>query len=206
MQPKKIIIVDDHPLVIEGFKSMFVNDTSVELAGFAMNAYDAISFLKSNSDIEIAFLDINLPDISGIELCKKIKLEFPKIKCLALSTFNERVYVSKMIENGASGYLLKNSTKEEILEAIETIEKGGLYMNVELQEKSTSTIKGKPVLTRREIEVLEQIAEGLTNQEVADKLFISTSTVSTHRQNLLLKLDANNTASLIKIAAKFGFI
>lgn len=200
------MIVDDHPLVIEGFKSMFLNDTSIELAGFAMNAYDAISFLKHNNDVEIAFLDINLPDISGIELCKKIKQEFPNIKCLALSTFNERVYVSKMIENGACGYLLKNSTKEEILEAIAAIEKGGLYMNVELQENSKTTIKGKPVLTRREIEVLEQIAEGLTNQEVADKLFISTSTVSTHRQNLLLKLDANNTASLIKIAAKFGFI
>lgn len=206
MQTKKIFIVDDHPLVIEGFKSMFVNDENIDLVGFAMNAYDAISFLKNNNEVEIAFLDINLPDISGIELCKKIKQEFPKIKCLALSTFNERIYVSKMIENGASGYLLKNSTKEEIMEAMTTIEKGSLYMNVELQENKTSALKGKPILTRREIEVLEQIADGLTNQEIADKLFISTSTVSTHRQNLLLKLDANNTASLIKIAAKFGFI
>ena len=201
----KIFIVDDHPMVIEGFKALLNQNTDINVVGSAENAYQAIDFLKNN-EVDIAFLDINLPDISGIDLCKKIKTEFPNIQCLALSTFNDRNYVSKMIENGASGYLLKNSSKEEIIQAIEAVSKGNMFFNVDYQKQNTSKFDQKPILTRRELEVLKEIADGLTNQQIADKLFISSTTVSTHRQNLMLKLDTNNTALLIKMAVKFEFI
>jgi len=202
---QKIFIVDDHPLVIEGFKTLLKQNENVIVVGSAENAFEAMDFLKKN-EVNIAFLDINLPDISGIELCKKIKTEFPAIQCLALSTFNDRAYVSKMIENGASGYLLKNSSKEEIFLAIGEVVKGNMYFNVDYQKQNTSKYDQAPIITRREKEVLIEIAEGLTNQQIADKLFISITTVSSHRQNLMLKLDANNTASLIKMAGKFDLI
>lgn len=200
----RIFIVDDHPMVLEGFKALLQTE-NITIVGTAKNAFEAMDFIKKNK-IDIAFLDINLPDISGIELCKKIKTEFPEIQCLALSTFNDRTYVSKMIENGASGYLLKNSSKEEILKAIEEVSKGNMFFNVDYQTQNASKYDQKPILTRREKEILIEIAEGLTNQQIADKLFISITTVSSHRQNLMLKLEANNTATLIKLAAKYNLI
>jgi DNA-binding NarL/FixJ family response regulator len=202
----KILIVDDHLMVLEGLKSLLQNIENLKIVGTASNAYDAIAFLKQN-EVDIAFLDINLPDLSGIDLCLKIKEEFPEVKCLALSTFAERSYISRMIQNGAMGYLIKSSSKEEILEAIERVQSGGFFMNVNLldpiSEKENKTI---PFLTRREKEVLELIAEGMTNQQIADKIFVSVLTVNSHRKNLLTKFEVNNTASLIKVAAQNGLI
>ena len=192
-------------MVIEGFKTLLSQNDKITVVGTAINAFEAISFITKN-EVDIAFIDINLPDINGIELCKKIKTEFPSIMCLALSTFNDRSYVSKMIENGANGYLLKNSSKEEIYKAIDEVSKGNMYFNVDYQTQNTSKYNQIPIITRREKEVLVLIAEGLTNQQIADKLFISITTVSSHRQNLMLKLEANNTASLIKNAVKFELI
>jgi DNA-binding NarL/FixJ family response regulator len=202
---KKVFIVDDHPMVIEGFKTLLAQSEDIYVVGSADNAFQAIDFLEKN-EVNIAFIDINLPDISGIELCKKIKTEFPVIQCLALSTFNDRSYVSKMIENGASGYLLKNSSKEEILKAIDEVSKGNMFFNVDYQKQNTSKYDQTPIITRREKEVLTEIADGLTNQQIAEKLFISITTVSSHRQNLMIKLEVNNTASLIKMAIKFDLI
>ncbi|MCE7067955.1 response regulator transcription factor [Dyadobacter sp. CY326] len=202
----RILIVDDHPLVLEGLKSLLSESEGISVVGTATNAIDAISFLKNN-EVDIAFLDINLPDISGIELCKKVKDQFPEVKTLALSTFSERAYVSRMIQNGASGYLIKSSSKEEILEAIQQVQAGGYFMNVNFdQAAATSAPKTIPFLTRREKEVLILIAEGMTNPQIADKLFISVTTVNSHRQNLLMKFEVSNTASLIKLAAGLGLI
>jgi len=201
----KILIVDDHPLVLEGLRSLLANSKGISVVGTVSNAFDAIAFLKEN-EVDIAFLDINLPDISGIELCKKIKEQFPKVKSLALSTFSERAYVSRMIQNGASGYLIKSSSKEEILEAIRQVQAGGYFMNVNLDQNAAPTAKATPFLTRREKEVLLLIAEGMTNPQIAEKLFVSVTTVNSHRQNLLMKFEVSNTASLIKLAAGSGLI
>ncbi|WP_439557108.1 response regulator [Dyadobacter sp.] len=202
----KILIVDDHPLVLEGLKSLLADCEGILVVGTAANAIDAIAFLKNN-EVDLAFLDINLPDISGIELCKKVKEQFPTVKTLALSTFNERAYVSRMIQNGASGYLIKSSGKEEILEAIRQVQAGGYFMNVNFdQASSPAPTKTVPFLTRREKEVLLLIAEGLTNAQIATQLFVSVTTVNTHRQNLLMKFEVSNTASLIKLAAGLGLI
>ncbi len=202
-----IFIVDDHPLVLEGLKGLLAENKKLMLVGTASNAFDAIVFLKENH-VDIAFLDINLPDISGIELCKKIKNEFPNVKCLALSTFSERSYISRMIQNGAMGYLLKSSCREEIYEAIEAVSKGGYYMNVNLTEKASAVEKSRanPMLTRRELEILGLIAEGLTNPQIAEKLYVSTLTVNSHRKSLLMKFEVQNTAHLVKIASDLKLI
>lgn len=199
----KIFIVDDHPLVIDGLKNMLSSSEWIDVIGSAMNGHDALTMLTVCNP-EIVFLDINLPDISGMDVCQKITELYPGIKCIALSTFNENSYVSRMIDNGAKGYLLKNSSKEEILEAIETVQKGEIHLNVNYQTKEEP--EPSIFVTRREKEVLELIAEGKTNQEIADQLFISVTTVNTHRKNLLFKFNVNNTAALIKQTVKAKII
>lgn len=151
-------------------------------------------------------MDINLPDKSGIDLCKEVKEKYPLVFIIGLSTFNQQSFIQKMMDNGASGYVLKNATQEEITEAIGTVIKGKTYLSEEashtLRKDETSNI----VLTRREKEVLGLIAEGMTNIEIAQKLFISVTTVDTHRKNLLAKLEAKNTASLVRIATQMQLI
>ncbi|SCX78700.1 response regulator transcription factor [Flavobacterium caeni] len=201
----RIFIVDDHPLVSEGFKTLLRQHPDAEVVGSAENAFDAIGFLKNNP-VDIAFLDINLPDINGIELCAKITAEFPDVKCLALTTFNDRSYISRMIQSGARGYLLKNASREDLFKAIDEVAGDNLFFNVDYSKPTESRFTEKPVLTRREQEVLREIAEGYTNQEIAERLYIGVTTVSTHRQNLMLKLESKNTAALIKAAAKLDLI
>ena len=205
----KVFIIDDHPMVVAGLHSLLGRLENIEVAGAVSNAFDAIPFLKKNKT-DVILLDINLPDISGIDLCKKIQKEFPEIKILGISTFSERSYISRMIENGASGYLIKSASAEEIEEAINTVLKGKIYLSVSMEHiaKPLSIIPSDnlPALTKREKEILQLISEGLTNNQIAEKLFISPLTVDSHRKNLLTKLNVNNTASLIKLAVQNGLI
>jgi DNA-binding NarL/FixJ family response regulator len=205
----KVFIIDDHPMVVAGLNSLLGRLENIEVAGAVSNAFDAIPFLKKNK-VDVILLDINLPDISGIDLCKKIHKEFPEIKILGISTFSERSYISRMIENGASGYLIKSASAEEIVEAIDTVLKGKMYLSVSMEHiaKPLSIMPSDnlPALTKREKEILQLISEGLTNNQIAEKLFISPLTVDSHRKNLLTKLNVNNTASLIKLAVQNGLI
>jgi two-component system nitrate/nitrite response regulator NarL len=155
-------------------------------------------------NIQLCFLDINLPDISGIDLCLKIKKEFPQIHIIGLSTFSQRSYIAQMMQNGASGYLLKSATKEEIEEAINTVMLGKLFFNI--SSVSNNNEKDAPLLTRREKEILILIADGLTNNEIATKLFLSSHTVDSHRKNLFIKFDVNNVALLVKKASQAGLL
>lgn len=203
--PVRIFIVDDHPMVVAGLKALLGQLENIEVTGAAENAFDTISFLKKNT-VDIMLLDINLPDINGIDLCKKIRKEFPEIKILGISTFSERSYISRMIGNGASGYLIKSASAEEIADAIQTVLSGKLYLSLAMEHvlrpSSAMLADALPALTKREKEVLQLIAEGLTNNQIAEKLFISPLTVDSHRKNLLTKLNVNNTASLIRLAVE----
>ena len=200
-----VFIVDDHYMVIEGIRSLLQNEKSIEWMGHATNAASAMAFLKQQLP-DVILMDINLPDKNGIDLCKEVKENYPSVFIIGLSTFNQQSFIQKMMENGASGYVLKNATQEELMEAIETVSKGKIFLSDEaaqsLQKKTNSTI----VLTRREKEVLELIADGMTNNVIAQKLFISPATVDTHRKNLLAKLEAKNTASLVRIATQLQLI
>jgi DNA-binding NarL/FixJ family response regulator len=141
-----------------------------------------------------------------MELCAIMKEKYPGIMILGLSTFNQGLYIKKMVENGASGYILKNSSKEELIKAIHAVHEGCIYFSGEvgevLQEYQKSSQHTLPVLTPREKEILELIAEGYTNPKIAEKIFLSSFTVDSHRKNLLAKLQVKNTASLIKLAVE----
>ncbi|MGZ8552465.1 MAG: response regulator [Chitinophagaceae bacterium] len=199
--PASVFIVDDHYMVIEGIRSLLQNEKDIELMGHAMNASSCLAFLKKQQP-DVILMDINLPDKSGIDLCKEVKEKYPSVFIVGLSTFNQQSFIQKMMDNGASGYVLKNATQEELTDAIGTVIKGKLYLSEEasltLRKEDATAI----LLTRREKEVLELIANGMTNAEIAKKLFISVTTVDTHRKNLLAKLEAKNTASLVRIATQ----
>ena len=187
-------------MVIEGIRSLLQHERTIEWMGHAMNASNCITFLKQQVP-DVILMDINIPDKSGIDLCKEVREKYPSVFIVGLSTFNQQSLIQKMLDNGASGYLLKNATQEELMEGIETVMKGKIYLSNEAaQSLRENTKNDMPVLTRREKEVLELIAEGLTNAEIAKRLFISVTTVDTHRKNLLAKFEAKNIASLVRSA------
>ena len=202
----KIFIADDHYMVVEGIRSMLQPIKNIEWMGHAMNAASCMAFLQQQLP-EVLLLDINLPDKSGIDLCKEIKEKYPAIHIVGLSSFNQQSYIQKMMKNGASAYVLKNATREELVEAIETVASGYTFLSMEasatVRENKDARI---PVITRREKEVLILVAEGLTNNAIAEKLFISTTTVDSHRNSLLAKFEVKNTANLVRMAAKYQFI
>jgi DNA-binding NarL/FixJ family response regulator len=203
----KIFLIDDHPTVIEGIKALLFHVENIEIIGSVHNAFLAMEFLR-NQQAEVVLLDINLPEIDGMELCKKIKNEFPTTKILRISTFKERSYVAKMIENGASGYVLKSVCQDELTEAIHTVFAGKMYINEEITRILIKNDPDKPLplLTRREKEVLICIANGLTNPEIAEKRFVSPLTIDSCRKNLLAKFEVKNTAFLSKIAVENGLL
>lgn len=202
----KVFIVDDHYMVIEGIRSLLLNEKNIEWSGYAMNAASCLAFLVNNQP-DVILMDISLPDQSGIDLCKEVKEKYPLIFVIGLSTFNQQSFIQKMMANGASGYVLKNATQGELTEAIATVMKGKTYMSTEAsQALRKNTSADVPVLTRREKEVLELIAAGMTNNEIATKLFVSSATVDTHRKNLLAKFGVKNTAAVIKMAVQMQLI
>ncbi len=200
-----VFIVDDHYMVIEGIRSLLQNEKDIEWMGHATNAASCLAFLNQQQP-DIILMDINLPDKSGIDLCKEVREKYPSVFVLGLSTFNQQTIIRNMIDNGASGYVLKNAGKTELLDAITTVMSGKNYLSHEVSLSLRESDNNLPPVTRREKEVLQLIAEGLTNTEIAEKLFISIPTVNTHRKSLLEKFDAKNTAILIGKASKQGLI
>jgi DNA-binding NarL/FixJ family response regulator len=202
-----VLIIEDHPVVVEGLKKLLLDSGLAKLCVTASSGTESLTYLKNYSP-DIVLLDINLPDVNGIDLCKTMKTEYPTLNILAISSFSQRSYIVRMLENGALGYVLKNSSEDEILSAINDVSRGVRHLGYEVNEilKPSKTSEKLPILSRRETEVLKLIADGFTNQEIADKMFISPLTVDSHRKNLLMKLSARNTAALIKIAICKGFI
>jgi DNA-binding NarL/FixJ family response regulator len=200
-----VLIVDDHPLIAEGLGKALTATGSINISGYANSAATALAkatLLKP----DVILLDIKLPDGNGIEVCKKIIDALPSQKVIALTSFNQRYYIQEMIKNGAQGYLLKNAEPAEIIDAIFCVFDGETYYSPEVRKIIFADKEHSIYLSKREIEVLKLIAQGLTNAEIADKLFISPLTADSHRKNLIIKLGAKNTASLIHIASVDGFI
>jgi DNA-binding NarL/FixJ family response regulator len=201
-----VLIVDDHPVVVEGLRKIFCESEGLFSCAIAFTVCECKKALKVFIP-DIVMLDINLPDGNGLDLCKEIHDTLPLCKIIAISSFSERSYIQRMLENGAQGYLLKNSSEDEIRQAVNDVLNGKNHFSYEINDILDKTKKQEPVLvTRREHEVLQFIADGLTNQEIADKMFISPLTVDSHRKNLLLKLDAKNTAALVKKGITMGLI
>lgn len=199
MKPISIFIVDDHYMVIEGIRALLNGNNNIDLIGHSSNAQSCLDFLAKVQP-DIILMDISLPGTSGIELCREVKTKYPRIRIIGLSTFNQHSYISRMMENGAAGYILKNASQEELLLAINTVKKGGTYMSAEVAKTMESNDENKILLTRREREILVLIANGLTSNEIASQLYLSVLTVDTHRKNLLAKFNAKNIAALVHMA------
>jgi DNA-binding NarL/FixJ family response regulator len=188
-------------MIIEGIRSLLEGQPDIQWMGSARTPEDLLLFLKRTQP-DVLLLDINLPQKSGLELCVEIKHLYPGLHVIGLSTSDQASVIRKMQENGASGYLLKDAGKQEILTALRTVSQGKTFVSFSVAEvlKKRTPDGQLPALTRREKEILELIAEGLTNQEIAARLFLTSATIDSHRKNMLTKFNAKNTAALIKIA------
>ena len=201
-----IAITDDHELVLQGIKSMLSDSEEVSVVATYNNAHQTKENIQKSKP-EVLLLDINLPDINGIDLSKDLLKKQPGLKIIALTNFEDLSFVRQMLKNGVHGYLLKNTDKVELISAIKAVFTGEIYLQKDVQQrlilkdsKSNSNNGLIPKLTRREQEVLEAIAAELTTREISKKLFISPKTVETHRMNLMSKLGAKNSVGMIRVA------
>jgi DNA-binding NarL/FixJ family response regulator len=192
----RLFFVDDHPLILEGLRALLHLEPDMEIVGEARTGRSCLNFLAANP-VDLVMLDTALPDMNSAELCALIRQLYPATSVLALSYSKHDSNIERMMENSASGCLIKNADKQELLSAIHTILDGQTFLSPELE---TAGRKSSLHITKREKEVLSLIADGHTNHEIAEKLFISADTVDSHRRNLMGKLNARNTAMLIKCA------
>lgn len=217
MEKSRVLIVDDHQLIIDGLKAFVSKDESLEFVGECNNGEDAIRYADILNP-DIILMDIEMPRVSGIQASEEIKKTHPEIKVLIISMHQEKGLIKKLLERGVDGYLLKNSSQEEVLSAISVVRSGKKYFSEDitlaLLDRNISGVFGYKSsengflteLTDREIEILKAIAEGHTNKEIGEELHISHRTVDTHRTNLMKKLEVNNVAGLIRFAFKNGLI
>jgi len=210
----KIILTDDHQLFRDGIKSLLEDVENIAVIGEASNEKELFDIIKKVNP-NIIILDITLPGVSGIEITKRIKIEYPEINILILSMHNDDEFVVNALEAGAKGYLPKDINKEELLEAIYTINSGDEYYNKEISKiflkkyihRNKAGLEGDtPILTKREIEIVKLVSEGYKNQEVAEKLFISIRTVDAHKNNIMKKLKLKSTIEIVKFAIKNDII
>jgi len=208
----KIILVDDHQLFRDGLKLLINNSGIAEVVAEASSGNEFLEIVESFQDV-IVFMDVQMPKMGGIEATKKALEKYPELKIIALTMFGEDEYYYQMIEAGVKGFLLKSTDIDEVLEAIVTVANGEncfskelLYNIVRNLSQTKKTEYNDPNLSEREVEILELICKGFSNQEIGDKLFISKRTVDKHRSNILDKTGTNNTASLVMYSIKNGII
>lgn len=207
MEKIKIIIVDDHQLFRNGLRILLDGFPEFEVIGEASNGNEFLEIIR-NTAADTALMDINMPEMDGIEATRKGMKINPALNIIALSMYGEEEYYYKMVDAGAKGFILKDSDISEVREAILTVRKGGSYFSQELLYHVIQKIKHRETesktanLSKREKEILFKICEGLSNQEIAETLFISKRTVDKHRANLLGKTNSKNTASLILFAIR----
>jgi DNA-binding NarL/FixJ family response regulator len=211
MKKLKIMVTDDHPFFRDGMRQMLIESELFSVVDEASNGMEALEKLRENK-YDLVIMDIKMPVMNGIEATREIKSRYPDVKVLAMSMFDEQPYIVKMLKAGAKGYLLKNSGKEELLNAISKISGRETYFSKDVTNTMMShIIEGRPLqaaddepvnvsLTRREKEIIRRIAEEQTNVEIGEALGISPRTVDTHRRNLLQKLKVKNTAGIVRFA------
>lgn len=205
----RTIICDDHPLITQGLSSYLEPHAKIKVIAAAASLAKLRELLLT-LEADVLLLDIQLPDGSGLEICSEIKQQYPKMLILGLSNLDDRNIMLKMLQDGASGYLLKSAAMEEIVQAIEHIAAGGVYLGQSAQ-KSMSMSKQNPVekipaITRREKEVLYYLAQGLSSVKMAELLFMSPVTIDTHRRNLLQKFNVNKTVNLLQKVKDLGLL
>jgi DNA-binding NarL/FixJ family response regulator len=209
----KIIIADDHQLFREGLVNLLANSDEIEIVARAENGRDAIEKVEKHKP-DLILMDIGMPVINGVEATQILHDKYPELKVIALSMHSDKHYIKGMLEAGASGYLLKNSTYNQLLEAIKTVHSGKKYLSEQITEVLIDNYLGKnedlpikaPELTDREFEILKLYAEGKSAKEIAKQLFVSTKTVGTHKQNIMEKLHLKSTVEMVRYAIKNGIV
>jgi len=210
----KILIADDHQLVTDGLKLMLAEADDMICAGTAANGKEALGQLALHP-VDVLLLDINMPEMDGVECCRQVKERYPAVKVLVVSMMREASLVKLMLKEGASGFLLKNAGKDEVLYAIRKVFEGKQAFSTEVLDAIMDSFAGKftkvadnpfPKISRREKQILQLIVDERTTTEIASELFISFGTVETHRRNLLMKLNARNTAGLVKAALEYNLL
>ncbi len=210
----KIALADDHKIVRDGIKTMLESQPEIEVVAEASDGNEILEKLN-NRTVDLVIMDINMPEKDGIQATKEIKDKHPHVKVLALTMSNDDLHIRQMIQAGASGYIMKSAGRKDLKNAIDTIMSGKHYFSDEATQsimmdlvkgKGKSTTMDAVHITDRELEILELIVQEYTNQEIAEKLFISSRTVDAHRRNLLQKTGARNTAGLVKYAFQHNLI
>lgn len=208
----KILIADDHKMVREGLRTLLEKQAGIKVAGEASTGSQAVKLALELSP-DVVIMDVTMPDLNGIEATKKIVAKNPKIKVIALSMHSDRRFMVEMLKNGAAGYILKDSAFEELSLAVRTVMKNQTYLSpqitdqvlkeyiIQLNKKETSAYS---LLTAREREVLQMLAEGYTTKQISDSMHISIKTVETHRKQMMDKLDIHSVAGLTKYAIREG--
>ena len=204
-----LLIVDDHTLFIEGLSVLVSRIDGMQIIGQAKNGKQAIEICQ-NQKVDLILMDLEMPEMGGIEAAIIIKHDFPLIKIIAVTMLNDYNTIKKTLRGGMDGYMVKNLGIAELQKAIETVMNGQIYMSPEIMNILALGVAGRkpnqayvPDLTRREKEVVKLIIDGLTNETIAEKLFLSPLTVSTHRKNVLSKLNLKNTAMLVKYCGDY---
>lgn len=212
--PVKVFLVEDHEIVRQGIKALLEGESDIVVTGEASNGVEMLKKLE-NGQPDVVLMDMNMPEMSGVECTTQVKKKYPGIKVLILSMHDHESYLVDMIYAGADGYILKNSSREELLFAIRKVANEGIYISSEFalnmlakQNKRDMRRQAAPpvLLSDREMDVLVLIAEGHTNTEIANKLFTSVRTIETRRKNLLDKTGTTNTATLIRYAVMNGLV
>jgi DNA-binding NarL/FixJ family response regulator len=195
----RAVMVDDHKMIADGLERLINESDSVRVSGKAHSAAECWELLKSEQP-DVLMLDIGLPDANGIDLCAKIGEKYPQVSVLMLTSYGELATITRSLDAGANGYVLKNSMPEELIGGIRTVASGERFLceevNVTLQKNENSQLE----LTRREFELLHLIVEGYTLPELADKMCLGIQTIRSYRKNLNMKLNAHNTAQLVQNA------
>jgi DNA-binding NarL/FixJ family response regulator len=208
----RIVIADDHQMFIDGVKALLSKEKNLNFVHEALNGEDALSYIRKNK-VDLLITDISMPGMSGTELTKRIKQEFPQIKVLVLTMFSDPAIINEILQSEAEGYILKNTGKQELLSAISKLMDEGTYysnevMNLMLKQNRKKLIEPntKEQLTERETEILKLVCEEYTTAGIAEKLFISPRTVDTHRKNILEKTQSKTIVGLIKYAFENNII
>jgi DNA-binding NarL/FixJ family response regulator len=215
--PVRALIVDDHPLVVEGVKMLLKQERDIEVVAQASSGQQALALLKQHPEINVALVDLNMPEMSGVELTHAIREQAPHVRVLVLSMTHDHASVTEVLEAGGSGYVLKNTTREELSEAIRQIVAGRTFFSREvgvtlLQNYELASLRLPPreeyivPLTTREREILKLIAQEYSNLHIAETLFISERTVETHRKNILAKTNSKSVVGLIQYAMRHKLI
>lgn len=214
MDKVRVLLADDHEMILDGLKLMLAQNEQIEIVGEAKDGEEVIDKVRHLPELDVVILDINMPKKDGIEVTREIKRIHAEVKVLILSMYNRKEFLKQLVEVGIDGYILKNAGKKVLLEALESLARDEPYYDKEitktmLRSYQKSKVFDSPMdveLSEREKEVVVLIANGLTSGEIAEKLFISTHTVDTHRKNILSKLNVKNATGIMRFALQTGII